>query len=57
MNRDILGDSGARGYPHISLEERSEGFIDDIMDGIADPASDPLLALSTNAKKNMLSPN
>ena len=57
MNRDILGDSGTRGYPHISLEERSEGFIDDIMDGIADPASDPLLALSTNAKKNMLSPN
>ena len=31
--------------------ERSEGFIDEIMEGIPDPASDPLLALSRGSPK------
>ena len=34
-----------------TLEERSQTFIDDIMDGIEDPALDPLLAMSSNGKR------
>lgn len=42
-----------RGSPNVGgrmadplLEERSEAFIDDIMEGIEDPDLDPMLAIS-----------
>jgi hypothetical protein len=32
--------------PLMGVDERSEAFIDDIMEGIVDPATDSLLRLS-----------
>ena len=41
--------------PLIGVDERSEAFIDDIMEGIVDPATDSLLRLS-GQKPSQLTP-
>jgi len=40
--------------PFMGIDERSEAFVDDIMEGIVDPASDSLLRLSGHKPMQMV---
>lgn len=52
-NRDLDGLEEGGG----TLDERSQSFIDDIMEGIPDPKSDPLLNFGTGSNGGFMSPS